>query len=68
MTPPTIQGLGLTQEGSPMRWKATGYIEGLGWLAAWGTSLITALAALQALAAPRVAEASEVVEDPAAAS
>ena len=33
--------------------EATGYVEGIGWLEAWGTSLITALEALQALAAQR---------------
>jgi hypothetical protein len=56
MTPPTIQGLGITQEGSPTRWKATGHVEGLGWLEAWGTGLPTALEALQAMAARRAAE------------
>jgi hypothetical protein len=59
MTPPKIQALGITQEGAPTRWRATGYVESLGWLEAWGTSLPTALAALQALAARRVAEAAE---------
>jgi hypothetical protein len=62
MTPPEIQTLGVTQEGAPTRWKARGYVEGIGWLDAWGTSLITVLAALQALAAQRVAEADEVVK------
>jgi hypothetical protein len=56
MTPPTIQALGVTQEGSPSRWRATGYVEGIGWLEARGISLITAMKALQALAAQRVAE------------
>jgi hypothetical protein len=68
MTPPKIQGLGITLEGAPTRWKATGDVEGVGWLEAWGTSLITALEALQALAARRVAEAADVVEDLDAAS
>ncbi len=63
MTPPMIQALGLTHEGAPTRWKATGYVEGIGWLEVWGTSLPTALEALQALAARRVAEVDEVVED-----
>jgi hypothetical protein len=36
-TTPKIQALGLTQEGASMRWKATGYVEGIGWLEAWGT-------------------------------
>jgi hypothetical protein len=56
MTPPTIQALGLTQEWSGTRWKATGHVEGVGWLEAWGPSLIEAMHALQALAAQRVAE------------
>ena len=62
MPPPTIQGLGITQDGSPTRWRATGHVEGLSWLEAWGTSLPTALQALQALAARRVAEAAEEEE------
>jgi hypothetical protein len=66
MTPPTIQALGITQEGAPTRWKATGYVAGVGWLEAWGTSLIGAMEALQALAAQRVVEA--FVEDQAEAS
>jgi hypothetical protein len=63
MTPPKIQALGVTQEWPGTSWKATGYVDGVGWLAAWGPSLITALEALQALAAQRVAEASKVVEE-----
>ena len=63
MTPPTIQALGVIQEWAGTSWKATGYVAGIGWLKAWGPSLVTALEALQALAAQRVAEASEVVED-----
>ena len=59
MIPPTIQGLGVTQEGSPTRWKATGVVEGLGWLEAWGTSLPAALKALQALAMRRGAAPRE---------
>jgi hypothetical protein len=62
MTPPTIQALGITQEGSPTRWRATGSVEGIGWLEAWGTSLIGALEALQVLAMQRVAEATDGVE------
>jgi hypothetical protein len=64
MTPPKIQALGITQEGSPTRWRATGYVEGIGWLEAWGPSLIAAWEALQALATQRVAEAAEGEEDP----
>jgi hypothetical protein len=63
MTPPTIQALGITQQWSTTSWKATGYVEGVGWLEAWGTSLIEAMEALQALAVQRVAEADEGVED-----
>jgi hypothetical protein len=53
---PKIQALGITQEGSPTRWKARGHVEGVGWLEAWGTSLLGAMEALKALAAQRVAE------------
>ena len=62
-TTATIQALGVTQEGAPTRWKARGYVDGIGWLEAWGTNLVTAREALQALAAQRVAEASERVEE-----
>jgi hypothetical protein len=68
MPPSKSKGLGVTQEGAPTRWKATGYVEGIGWLEGWGTSLVTALEALQALARHGVAEAFEVVEDPDEAS
>jgi hypothetical protein len=53
-TPETLTRI--VEEGSPTRWKATGYVEGVGWLEAWGTSLVAAMEALQALAAQRVAE------------
>jgi hypothetical protein len=56
MTPPEIESLGITQDSFTMRWKARGYVEGIGWLEAWGESLVTALEALKALAAQRVAE------------
>ena len=59
MSPPKIQALGITQEGSSTRWRATGYVDGVGWQAAWGTSLIEAVEALQALTAHRVAERGE---------
>jgi hypothetical protein len=32
MTPPKIKALGIVQDGSPTRWKAIGYVEGVGWL------------------------------------
>jgi hypothetical protein len=59
MTTPRIQALGITQEGSPTRWKASGYVAGVGWLEAWGPSLIAAMKALQALAAQRGAARGE---------
>jgi hypothetical protein len=68
MTPSKIQALGITQEGAPTRWKATGYVEGISWLEAWGTSLIAAMEALQALAAHRVTEAFDVIENQGEAS
>jgi hypothetical protein len=54
--PPKIQALGIVQEWSTTSWRATGYVDGVGWLEAWGPSLIGAMEALQALAAQRVAE------------
>ena len=60
MTTPTIQAFGVTQDSFSGRWKARGYVEGLGWLEAWGTSLPDAMEALQALAAQRVAEHIQV--------
>jgi hypothetical protein len=56
MTTPKIQVLGITQHWSTTTWKAIGYVEGLGWLEAWGRSLTDAMEALHALAAQRVAE------------
>ena len=60
MTPPKIQALGVIQDLWTLRWHATGSVAGIGWLEAWGPSLISALAALQALAARRVAEQAEI--------
>jgi hypothetical protein len=56
MTTLKIQALGITQEWSPTSWKARGYVDGVGWLEAWGTSLIGAMGVLQALAAQRVVQ------------
>jgi hypothetical protein len=56
MNRPKIQALGITQQGSPTRWKASGYVDGVGWLEAQGRTLIEAMEALQALAAQRVAD------------
>jgi hypothetical protein len=59
MTTPKIQALGITQQGSPRRWKATGHVAGVGQIEAWGKSLIEAMEASQALAAERVAQRGE---------
>ena len=59
MTTPKIQALSIRQEPFSQRWKARGYVEGVGWLEAWGKSLIEAMEALQVLAAQRVAERGE---------
>lgn len=56
MIPPTIKGIGITQQGSPTSWKTTGYVDGVGWLEVWGTSLIGAMEAIQALAAQYITE------------
>jgi hypothetical protein len=56
MTAPKIQALGITQEGSTTRWRATGYVAGVGWLEAWGPSLIEAMETLQALAEKRMGD------------
>jgi hypothetical protein len=44
------------QDGLTKRWKATGEAEGIGWLEAWGATLVEAMDALQVLAARRMAE------------
>jgi hypothetical protein len=41
MTPPTIQALGIRQLWSPTYWQATSYVEGLGWLEAYGRSMLS---------------------------
>jgi len=51
-----IHGLGIVQDGSPTRWEATGYVGGIGWLEARGTTLVEAMEALQARVAKIVAE------------
>jgi hypothetical protein len=63
MSTPKIQGLGVVQEGSPTRWKASGDVEGIGWLEAWGTSLVDALMALQARATEMAREKGITAED-----
>jgi hypothetical protein len=59
MNTPKIQALGITQEGVATRWKATGYVAGVGWIEAWGTTLIDAMEALQVLSAQQVAQRGE---------
>ena len=56
MKTPKIKALGINQQWSTTRWKGRGYVDGVGWLEAWGTSLIGAMEAVQALAVQRVAE------------
>jgi hypothetical protein len=56
MNTPKIRGLGIVQDGSPIRWKAMGYVEGVSWLETWGTTLVEALEALQARAAEMAVE------------
>jgi hypothetical protein len=56
---PTIQGLGMVQDGFTRRWKATGEVEGVGWLEAWGSTLLEAMEALQAQMGQRVVELGE---------
>jgi hypothetical protein len=56
MTSPEIQALGITQDSFSGRWKARGYVDGLSWLEVWAENLVTAMEALQALAAQRVAQ------------
>ena len=51
MSTPKIRGLGIIQDGFTKRWKATGEVEGLGWLEAWGATLGEAMEALQMEAA-----------------
>jgi hypothetical protein len=53
MASPKIRSLGIVQEPWSRRWKARGFVDGVGWLEAWGVSLIEAMEALQALAAER---------------
>jgi hypothetical protein len=63
MTTSKIRGLGIVQDGSPTRWKASGDVEGIRWLEAWGTSLIDALKALEARAVEIACEQGTTEED-----
>jgi hypothetical protein len=56
MGTPEIRALGIVQDGFTMRWKARGEVEGVGWLEAWGNTLVEAMEALQAKAATVIAE------------
>lgn len=58
-----MRGLGMRQDSFSLRWKATSEGEGVGWLEAWGATLVEAMEALQARAARRVAEKSQPKED-----
>ena len=62
MNTPKIRGLGIVQHGSLTRGQATGYGEGIGWIEAWGTTLIERMEALQARAA-KMAMANGTEED-----
>jgi len=42
--------------GAATRWKATGYVDGMDCLEAWGTTRIAAMEVLQVLAAQQVAQ------------
>jgi hypothetical protein len=64
MTSPEIQALGITQDSFSGRWKARGYVDGLSWLEVWAENLVTAMEALQALAAQRVAQREDGEADP----
>jgi hypothetical protein len=59
VTPPKIQALGIRQQWSPTSGHASGYTERIGWLEAWGRSMIDAMEALQFLAAQCVAEQAQ---------
>jgi hypothetical protein len=53
---PRTRALGVVYEPMWQRWRASGDVEGIGWLEAWGRTLIEAMEAWQAKAAKRVAE------------
>jgi hypothetical protein len=63
METPNIRGLGIVPDRFSGRWKATGYIEHMGWIEAWGATLVEAMEALQTRAARCVAEQSQPEED-----
>jgi hypothetical protein len=51
------------QDGPPHRWKATGVVEGLGWLEARGATMIEAMEALHARVEKIVREKATEEED-----
>jgi hypothetical protein len=59
MDSPQISALGIVRDPWSTRWQASGDVEGVGWLEAWGRTLIEAMKALQALAAQRVTPRGE---------
>jgi hypothetical protein len=63
MSTPNIREFGVVQDSFTTRWKATGEVEGVGWLEAWGTTLVEAMEALQACAAEIVTEKGTEEED-----
>jgi hypothetical protein len=56
MRTPNIRGLGVVQDSFTMRWKATGEVEDISWLEAWGSTMVEALEALQTRVATLMAE------------
>ena len=56
MTSPKIDAISIVQCPHTQRWKAHGHVDGIGWLEAWGKSLIEAMEAMEKKAAERVAE------------
>jgi hypothetical protein len=56
--PPKIRALGIIQDHFTMRWHASGEVEGIGKLEAWGDSLLEAMERLRA----KVAEINAIQE------
>jgi hypothetical protein len=50
MSTPKVQALGIIQDSFTKCWKATGEVEGVGWLEVWGSTSVEAREALQAKA------------------
>jgi len=63
METPNIRGLGIIQDRFTRRWKATGEVDGVGWLEAWGATLVEAMEALQTQAARMAMEKGTEEED-----